>query len=115
MDEANAYLMAHESWAYSVLPIWTRPSPVALSARESPVILSTTRARIIFGFAVLLAASAGLGVLSSQWDLDNAEKQEFPAMRAPVQHKTPSRHDSTPLPGSPSHESGQDNGKSGAA
>ena len=79
------------------------------------MILSTIRARVIFGFAVLLAASAGLGVLSSQWDLDSAEKQEFPAMRAPVQHKTPSRHDSTPQPGAPSHETSQDNGKSGAA
>ena len=79
------------------------------------MILSTLRARIIFGFAVLLAASAGLGVLSSQWDADSAERQEFPAMRGPVQHKTPSRHDSNPLPASPTHETGQDNGKSGAA
>ncbi|MGH7285843.1 MAG: hypothetical protein ACRELY_30360 [Polyangiaceae bacterium] len=76
------------------------------------MILSTIRARIIFGFAVLLAASAGLGVLSSQWDLDNAGKQEFPAMRAPVQHKTPSRRESNPLPATPSHE---ESGKTGAA
>lgn len=79
------------------------------------MILSTVRARIVFGFAVLLAASAGLGVLSSQWDLDSAERQEFPAMRAPVQHKTPSRHESSPLPASPSHETGQETGKTGAA
>ena len=113
MDEASTYSMAHEFRARSVLLIPDDATEVA-SPYETPLILSTLRARIIFGFAVLLAASAGLGVLSSQWD-ESAEKQEFPAMRGPVQHKTPSRHDATQQPASPARESGQDTGKTGAA
>lgn len=60
------------------------------------MILSTTRARLVFGFSILLAAAAGLGVVSGQWHEDD---QGFPAMRAPVQRPHPNQHpDYSPAP-----------------
>ncbi|MEO8797975.1 MAG: hypothetical protein ABI551_08830 [Polyangiaceae bacterium] len=53
------------------------------------MILSTTRARLVFGLSILMAAAAGLGVVSSQWHEDG---QDFPAMRAPVQHLQQHQH-----------------------
>ncbi|HEX7666729.1 MAG TPA: hypothetical protein VF407_19510 [Polyangiaceae bacterium] len=60
------------------------------------MILSTTHARLVFGLSILMAAAAGLGVVSSQWHDDD---QEFPAMRAPVQRPSQRQHpDFTPAP-----------------
>ncbi len=60
------------------------------------MILSTTRARLVFGLSILIAAAAGLGVVSGQWHEDD---QEFPAMRAPVQRPSQHQHpDFTPAP-----------------
>ena len=91
MDEAATYLVAHEVAAYSMLYV----------PPEDPVILSTTRARLIFGFSLLLAASAGLGALSARWECQDDENS--PAMRAPVQPPIRIQHrDMTPPPAAPS-------------
>ena len=64
------------------------------------MILSTARARLIFGFSLLLAASAGLGALSAHWDAQ--EDENSPAMRAPVQPPIRIQHrDMTPPPATP--------------
>jgi hypothetical protein len=69
------------------------------------VILSKPTSRIIFGFTLLLAASAGLGVLSARWNTmsDGQNDDNFPAMRAPVQQPVRIQHrDMTPPPQAPS-------------
>jgi hypothetical protein len=69
------------------------------------LILSKPASRLIFGFSLLLGASAGLGALSAHWNAtgeadDNAN---FPAMRAPVQPPIRIQHrDMTPPPSAPS-------------
>jgi len=69
------------------------------------VILSKPASRIIFGFSLLLGASAGLGALSAHWNAvdEAAEDANFPAMRAPVQPPIRVQHrDMTPPPAAPS-------------
>ena len=91
MDEPQTVLMTHEAAAYSVLYVLL----------EDLVILSKPASRIIFGFTLLLAASAGLGVLSARWS--SSENENLPAMRAPIQPPVRIQHrDMTPPPAAPS-------------
>ncbi|MEO8874066.1 MAG: hypothetical protein ABI461_00645 [Polyangiaceae bacterium] len=65
------------------------------------MILSTTTSRLIFGFSLLLAASAGLGALSAHWETQ--EDANLPAMRGPMQPPIRVQHrDITPPPAAPS-------------
>jgi hypothetical protein len=69
---------------------------------EDLLILSKPASRIIFGFTLLLAASAGLGALSAQWNASQ-DNGNLPAMRAPVQPPLRVQHrDMTPPPSAPS-------------
>jgi hypothetical protein len=91
MDVTATVLMTHEAAAYSMLYVLP----------EDLVILSKPASRIIFGFTLLLAASAGLGVLSARWS--SPEGENLPAMRAPVQPPVRVQHrDMTPPPSAPS-------------
>jgi hypothetical protein len=77
----------------------------ALRPTEELVILSKPTSRLIFGFTLLLAASAGLGVLSARWNTMGESQNDgnFPAMRAPVQQPIRIQHrDMTPPPQAPS-------------
>jgi hypothetical protein len=69
------------------------------------LILSKPASRLIFGFSLLLGASAGLGALSAHWEASDASQNDAnsPAMRAPVQPPIRVQHrDMTPPPAAPS-------------
>jgi hypothetical protein len=92
IDGAPTYFVAHELAAYSVLYVLL----------EDPLILSKPASRLIFGFSLLLGASAGLGALSAHWNAID-DDANFPAMRAPVQPPIRVQHrDMTPPPAAPS-------------
>jgi hypothetical protein len=92
MDDAPTYSLTHLRAACSVL----------YPPREDLVILSKPTSRIVFGFTLLLLASAGLGVLSARWNTSQND-ENFPAMRAPAQPPIRIQHrDMTPPPQVPS-------------